>query len=328
MVAMQMMTTLWPSFPHFPRFARDTRLSGIRLNSAMIDTVELDQELERIANSRIKVPLYFDVKGRQLRVTKVFQNPDHLDLVLNHPIRVDLPTPVLFKGGEDTALLESLKDTRYLFGKGVKTPNPTRLYNRLIFAPGAKYGPKAMVRPGESLHIRDKSLVVGGAQFTQIELQKIEKVKAAGFTRWFLSYVENQKDVDEFLELVGRDAEVYLKIENLKGLDYVAREYKKRENLKLVAAQGDLYVEVDQPHQILEGLKLIIAKDAEALAGSRMMLSVVHSPVPSCADFSQLAWLWDIGYRNFMLCDEICLKEELLSAATNAMYAFKTDYAK
>src|SRR3989344_9415457 len=141
-------------------------------------------------------------------------------------------------------------------------------------------------------------------------------------------------------------------------MEFVANEFKKRDNLSLIAARGDLYLELDRPHQILEALRLIIEKDPEACAASRLMLSTLGNsnltvnnlrrraerdpagvlsakevltfieegesdPVPSCADFSELAWLYDIGYRRMMLCDELCLKEELLSVAVNVFESFR-----
>ena len=118
------------------------------------------------------------------------------------------------------------------------------------------------------------------------------------------------------------------KIENKKGLEYVAKEFRKKPNLSLMAARGDLYVEVDKPHHILEALKLIVKKDPEAGVGSRLLLSTINKPVPECADFMDLAWLYDIGYRKMMLCDEICLKEELLARAINAFESFRGGYAK
>jgi pyruvate kinase len=197
-----------------------------------------------------------------------------------------------------------------------------------------------------------------GPQFAELELEKIATVRKAGFTRWFLSYVEGKRDVDEFLSLVGRDAEVMLKIENQKGLDYVARGFKKRENLRLVAARGDLYIELARPHEIPTAMRTIISKDPDACVGSRILLSVVQEPileafnmlirkdpdaavkardllaatqrpgVPSCADFQELAGLYDIGFRTFMLCDELCLKERLLATAVNAFEAFRKDYVR
>ena len=306
----ELMVTLWPSFPHFPRFARDARLSGIRLNSAMMSHPELDQELERIAAFGPSVPLWFDVKARQPRIAEILPSPDRLVVRLNHPIRVRTPQIVLFKAAADRGLLERVED-------GGRT---------LVFAPGAEHGPRYQVKPGESLHIRHPSFKILGPLFTDQELGKIEKVRAAGFTRWFLSYVEEQADVDLLTELVGKDAELMLKIETERGLRYATQEFRKRANHTLVAARGDLYVEIDQPHRILGALRSIVEADPEAQVGSRILLSVVSEPVPSCADFCELAWLRDIGYRRMMLCDELCLKEDLLATAVNAYEAFARDY--
>lgn len=50
---------------------------------------------------------------------------------------------------------------------------------------------------------------------------------------------------------------------------------------------------------------------------------VVCNPVPSCADFIELDWLHSVGYRRMMLCDEMCLREDLLGAAVGAFDAFR-----
>jgi|GEM_PF-3040867 len=50
-----------------------------------------------------------------------------------------------------------------------------------------------------------------------------------------------------------------LKIEDMKGLEYVATQFEKDERTTLLAARGDLYVEIDRPHNIMAALKLIIA---------------------------------------------------------------------
>lgn len=304
-----LMVTLWPSFPHFPLFAEDSRLCGIRLNSAMISNFELERDLNLMGSlDKVKIPLLFDIKGRQLRITEVHLNPDYLDITLNHPVSVKTPVVVLLKAGEDYAVLNEVTEGGY----------------RLIF----DGGPSMMVRPGESIYVRDKSVQVGGSQFTDQELEKIRRVSEFGFKRYCLSYVENQRDVDEFLELVGKDSEVMLKIENVKGLEYIAREFKKRPNISLIAARGDLYVEIERPHDIMAAMRLIIEKDPEACAGSRLLLSVIDGSVPSCADFSELAWLYDIGYRKMMLCDEICLKEQLLTTAVDIFENFRKAYVK
>lgn len=302
----KLMATLWPSFSHFPRFARDARLTDVRLNSAMVNSDDLDHELAIISKLTDSLPLYFDVKGRQMRIVEVHDNPDTLEVTINHPICVPTPVTVLFKAGEDNGTLGKVSaDGR-----------------RLVFARPPFYE----VRVGESLYIRDPEFIAGGAQFTQAELEKIEKVKKAGFTRFFLSYVQKACDVDEFLDLVGPSCEIRLKIEDKQGLEYVARKFKKRDNLTLVAARGDLYVEINKPHELFEAQDLIISKDPHAIAASRLLLSVVKSPVPDCADLAELGWLYDHGYRNFMLCDEICLHEEMLATGINAFTAFADSY--
>jgi hypothetical protein len=296
--------TLWPSFPHFEKFASDTRIKNIRLNSAMITNTVLESELSLIKKINPKNPLFFDVKARQLRVMESFiVNKNHLELVLNHPIEVETPCVVLFKAGADFAILDRVENG-----------------TRLIF----KGGPVYNVSAGESLHIRDKSLVVKGDIFIPSELQKIETVKKAGFNKFFLSYVEDQLEIDQFRELVGNDAEIWLKIESKKGLEFTSK-FKKEDNLTLVAARGNLFVEVDKPHDIVKAMRLIIEKDPEACVGSRILLSIIDSPIPSCADISEVAWLYDLGYRKMMLCDEICLKDNLLSTAVNAYCAIEKD---
>jgi len=305
MTAPELSVTLWPSFPHFKRFANDKRITGIRLNSAMMSNPELDSELELIKNTSVSNSLFFDVKGRQMRVTEVIPNKEKLIIKLNHPIQVKTPCVVLFKAGADEALLDHLEDNG----------------ETLVFDGGPRY----KVIPGESLHIRDKSLNIMGNIFTPQELLKIEKVKAAGFKKYFLSYVEKQSDIDQFLELVGKDSEIWLKIESIPGMNFVAKDFKKKDNLVLVAARGDLFVELDKPHHMIDALRLIIDEDPEACVGSRLLLSVITSPVPSCADLLEIAWLHDVGYHRMMLCDEICLKENLLASAVAVFDGVKKD---
>lgn len=306
---LELYVSLWPDlhdFPHFPRFAKDNRLSGVRLNTAMVEIDELDSELELAKSIPNHVPYYFDIKGKQLRVAHAIPDKENLELILNHPISVETPTMVLFKAGADYAMLDKVVDGKHLIFDG---------------------GPEFMVYRGESLHIRHPSLQVNGPTFLDYEIEKIEKSKKAGFNKYCLSYTEKQRDVDEFRELVG-DSEIIAKIENKNGLYYVQNEFKKQDNLSLMAARGDLYVELDKPHEILDALKLIVRKDKEAWVGSRILLSTIHNAVPDCSDFMDLAWLYDIGYRKMLLCDELCLKEELLARAINVFESFRENYAQ
>ena len=286
--------TLWPSFGHFARFAADERVAGVRLNSAMVTGDSLDRELELARGTR--APVWFDAKGRQLRVLEVLDNPDYLDIRLNHPIKVETPTEVLLKAGADAGLLGSVSEGGH----------------RLTFAANPRY----RVRAGESLHIRHPSFEVLGPTFVPAEVDRVERARRSGITRWYLSYVESQRDVDEFREMIGRDAELMLKIESKRGLEYAVGKFHGAPRTNLVAACGDLFVEVSRPHHILPALRAVVDADPLAMVGSRMLLSLVHDEVPSLADLTQIAWLRSLGYGRFLLCDELCLREDALERAT------------
>ncbi|MBI5044918.1 MAG: hypothetical protein HZC02_03260 [Candidatus Levybacteria bacterium] len=320
---LDLMATLWPTMPHFATFATDHRLSGIRLNRPMVNPSDLAKDLEVLRKTYSTVPMWYDIKSRQIRVAEVHDYPTHLEVTLNHPISLNVDPargiPVELKSGSDHAILIAIADD----GK------------RLIFAPGKRYGPRSEVVPGDSMCIRNASLSIQGPLFTDLELEKIEMVKAAGFTRFFLSYVESEEDVGQFLDLVGHDATVMLKIESPKGMTYVRKSFKPQPNVRLMAARGDLYVELPRPHHILQALEEIIQKDPEACVGSRIFLSLGQkNPItgepqdtPECADFSELAYLYNAGFRTMMLCDHVCLDDRTLSIAIAAFDSFRQDYA-
>ena len=300
-----LIVTLWPTFPHFHRFANDPRIQGIRLNSAMMDASEIDDDFERqIRNA--SVPLWFDTKAMQLRITELVKGMDcdHLEIRLNRPIQCDTPTPVWFKAGEDCALLDHIEDDVLVFDGG----------------------PAMEVRVGESIHIRNPELKVGGPVITPTELEKIQKAMSLGFTRFYLSYVYDQTHIDAFRNIVGPDADIILKIENKWGLHWTQDHFQPQPNTHLCAARGDLFVEIDRPHEIMSACRTILKKDPDAIVGSRMLLSCVHDDVPSCADLNELAWLYDTGFSSFLLCDELCLKEDLLAMAVDIFDEFRGEY--
>jgi|GEM_PF-5364458 len=77
------------------------------------------------------------------------------------------------------------------------------------------------------------------------------------------------------------------------------------------------------PLGVLDELHGLINRNSESCAGLKALLSEVHDDRPSCADLSDLAWLYDLGYRNMMLCDELCLKERWLVGAVNMFDEFR-----
>jgi hypothetical protein len=110
----ELIATLWPGFPHFTEFASDTRLDAIRINPAKIPINDLVAAVSKLNVRDAPVPLFYDVKGRQLRVEQSFHFVDHLEVRLNHPIRVDLTDPktrrIAFKAGTDFATLDRIEE--------------------------------------------------------------------------------------------------------------------------------------------------------------------------------------------------------------------------
>lgn len=307
MVTANLHVTLWPAFDHFHRFSNDGRLQGIRLNSAMMEAAEIDEDFcKRVELST--VPLWFDVKGMQLRIKEVVCGPacDHLEFILHRPVQTKTPCPIWFKAGEDC-------------GKCIEIRNGTHF----IF----EGGPRFEVKVGESIHLRQPH-TVGGSTLLSYELEKLEKIRKLGFDKFYLSYCYSQRHVDEMREVIGDNAELILKIENRDGLEWVANHWKRQAFTHLAAARGDLFVELNYPHEIVNACRLIVDKDPQAYVGSRMLLSCIHNTIPSCADFSDVSWLYEIGYRNFLLCDELCLKENLLARAVNVFDAWRQEYTK
>lgn len=301
---MNLHITCVPSDPHFGEFCSDPNVAGIRMNGLLFRSSDLADQLSRIP-STATVPLWFDAKGRQLRVEEADYYPDHLELVMNHKLTgLSLPHPIIFKAGEDWAMVERIDGKRLV-----------------LRADGY---PKYRVKPGDSVHFRDMRMAIDGPLFTDDEKSKIEMAVRAGAKNWYLSYTENRYDVDEFRELIGSEANLVLKIESKKGLEFVARQVDWKNahaRTNLACARGDLYVEVDQPHQIVAAQKLIVQIDPDALVGSRMLLSLFANNVPSCSDINELALLKSMGYKNFLLCDDLCKKGSALHRAVDTFTA-------
>ncbi|MBI5065473.1 hypothetical protein HZA97_04490 [Candidatus Woesearchaeota archaeon] len=312
MKELELFVTLWPSdkiFPHYEKFASDERIAGVRLNTALLYNEERRNEkpIEELFDEAVKkahgTRVYCDIKGRQLRVCEVSDRKDKLELTVNHDINVNLPTVAIFKGGNDPARLAEIKDKR-----------------TLVF----DAGPKWKVKTGESVSIRDPSLKVQGT-IPEYEKEVIKKARNAVIKDFMLSFVENEEDMTELRKYTGSDGELVAKIESKDGLDFVRYEYNKDSGYNLMTARGDLFVTIKKPHQIVKATEDIVKACPNAIAASRILLSVTNEPVPSCSDFSDLEFLLKAGYTRLMLCDGLCMKPDSLDIAINIIEAYAKD---
>jgi pyruvate kinase len=267
-------------------------VSGFRLNTVMPIKDGPRVTLERL--SKIGQPLWVDLKGRQLRVVGAAM-PPYTEVRLSHRIRVHTPVDAFFSDGNERARVVAVDGDRIIL----------------------EDGPRRLIGPGESVNIVHPSLEIEGT-LTDTDRAYLASMKELGLTQVMLSYVESPEDVAEVKSLLP-NAEVLLKIESQRGLNFVKRHGSKYGHL--IAARGDLYVEVPRPHQIAPALKTIIKADTEAVVASRIFDSLAWQTVPVSADITDVAFLLEIGYREFMLGDQVCMKRDSVMEALNLLEA-------
>ena len=272
--------------------ARHPMVCGFRLNTVMPLHEGPKDALQRLQS--FGKPLWVDLKGRQLRVVGA-AIPPYTEVCVSHRIRVKTPVNAFFSDGRECVRVMAVDG------------------NRLIL----EDGPRRLVGPGESINIVHPSLEIEGT-LTETDMAYLEAMRELGLKRVMLSYVESPSDIEEVQRYLP-GAEVMAKIESRRGLEF-ARKHRNAFG-QLMAARGDLFVEVLRPHHIIGALGEIIKADSDAVAASRLFGSLAYETVPDSADIGDVAFLLSIGYKTFMLGDAICLKREPLLEALNLLDA-------
>ncbi len=286
--------TVPPYAPFIKEVARHSIVSGLRLNTVMPVKEPLEDLLKRLQDNAEEKDLWIDLKGRQLR-TAGYATPPFTKLAISHRINVKTPVTAYFGNGKESATIVGVED------------------NKLILLEG----PRRVVGPGESINIIDPTLTIEG-YFTKKDLAYIQAAKNIGIHNYMLSFVESEADIAELYKQDSQ-ANIAAKIESTKGLKFAENHDAK--NYRLMAARGDLYIEVERPHKILEAVEKIIQKDSNAIVASRILSSLSMSAEPSCEDISDVAYLIKIGYKTLMLGDEVCLQRKSVISALNLLEA-------
>lgn len=282
--------TVPPYAPFLDEVAAHPLVSGLRLNTVMPLREEPGEALDRL--HVLGQPLWVDLKGRQLRVVGA-AIPPYTEVRLSHPVHVQTPVDAFFSDGRECVRVAAVDG------------------DRLILADG----PRRLIGPGESVNIVHPSLKIHGT-LTETDCVYLAAMRERGLDRVMLSYVEEPADADKVQQLLP-GAQVMLKIETEAGLDY-ARQHGAQQG-QLMAARGDLYVEVLRPHRIIGALRDIITADPQAVVASRILDSLAYDPVPESADIGDIAYLIALGYRTFMLGDMVCFKRNTVLAALNLL---------
>ena len=273
-------------------------VGGLRLNTVMPLNESPGEALMRLR--QFEQPIWIDLKARQLRVVGA-AIPPYTEVRISHQIHVDTPVDAFFSDGTEKVRIVGVDG------------------DRLILADG----PRRLIGPGESLNIVHPSLEVLGL-LTERDMMYLRAMNTLGMRKVMLSFVERQSDITAVTDLLP-DAEIVLKIETQKGLSF-ARQHDPVHG-QLLAARGDLYVELTRPHHIVRALEEIIQADPDAMVASRILDSLAFHPVPASADISDVGFLWSLGYRTFVLGDALCLQRDSVMEALNLLEILGTDFA-
>jgi pyruvate kinase len=291
-VNVSVLVTVPPYATFLDEVARHPLVSGFRLNTVMPLRSGPAEAIERLR--AFGQPLWIDLKGRQLRVVGAAV-PPYTEVHLSHRIRVRTPVDAFFSDGRECVRVMAVDGDRLIL----------------------EDGPRRLVGPGESVNIVHPTLEIEGT-LTGTDRAYLAAMAELGLKQVMLSYVESPADVEEVQRLLP-GAEIVCKIETQRGLAF-ARKHGASLG-RLMAARGDLYVEVLRPHRIVGALRDIVAADPQAVVASRIFESLAHDPVPESADIGDVAFLLALGYRTFLLGDAVCLRRDSVLEALNLLRA-------
>lgn len=291
---LNLIVTQGPYSTFLEEIASLNNVGGIRLNTIMpIKEGKIKDkliELKSIINPKI---LWIDLKSRQLRIRE-FANTPYTAITISHKIKVKTPTLVYFDNGNVTGKLLEVDGNKLILEDYV---------GRLL-------------GPGEAVNILDESLEYIEPSFlTEKDMLYINLCKQLDINHFMLSFVESKSDI-EYLKNLYPECVICSKIENKKGINNLIEITKNSDYV--MAARGDLYIEIDYPHNISKVLKKIIQMAGnKSIAASRMLISLLRRSLPSCSDIMDIQFLREMGYFNFLIGDDICFKREILIRAVN-----------
>jgi pyruvate kinase len=304
--------TTAPDAPFISAIARIDAVSGFRFNTGYSyfkgSKADALRAFKAATGSKTA---WVDLKTRELKLVAATDIvPGNQLLEINHKVNIDsLPATLYFNEGKKAVEIDQVIDGNKL---RVKIPQSRKDF-KLSFGKGTSFNiPDAMVTDGF---------------LTPRDVEFVKAARELGMHDYCLSYVEATSDFDELLRF-DPAARIIAKIESPRGLQFVASGYRAvKDKARLLAARGDMYVELDRPHDILGALKDIIDADPRAIGASRLLLSFLEpGSMPSCADICDVGFLFKLGYKSFLLGDELCADENVLKSAIGVILAIQESY--
>lgn len=254
-------------------------IAEVRFNTGVQTAYSIEETLDMLKNLSIKFnkKLWIDIKGRQLRVTK-WADPLYSCIEISHRVQVSYPASVYFRNG-DRVNITHIKDGNKLFVDPL---------------------PRQALGAGQSVNILAKDIKIDG-YLTEKDKQYLRACRKMDLNYIMASFVETFDDLAQILQILP-NAQIVSKIESLKGMSFITRYNVPN----LMAARDDLYLQSGQNYSMLEHLKTIISRDSGAICASKIFLSLEKRETVDLADYADLELMYNMGYRKFMLCDNVC----------------------
>ena len=298
---MKIIVTVPPYAKYVEEALEQTIVSGLRLNTVLPVKDPLENIVHGLRKRCGSKNLWIDLKSRQLRVKSAAYAP-YAYVELSHPIEVELPVEVLLNGGAIKATCIAIDGAKLI----------------LEDLPPVPFG------AGMSLNILHPTLTVKGF-LTERDRNYITAAREVDHHLYMLSFVENTKDIEQLFEL-DPEAQILAKIESEKGVAWVKDEYSIsnedwKKQVHLVAARGDLYLELDEPATLPQKLEDTIKADPKAVAASRIFESFCEkeNTSPTCQEIMDITLLRKMGYESFLLGDELGFSKSSLLKALEAL---------
>lgn len=289
---LELIATLPPYARHLRAIVDHPAVAALRFNTIMPVAESKRDVLQSLRAACGAKPLWIDLKGRQLRITRFAYLPTAF-VDISRKLTVDLPARVVFQDGE-AELVRIVDGDRLILGER----------------------PPRVVGAGEPIGILDPSLEIEG-YLTDDDREYVEAARSLGLHDYLLSFVERASDLAE-LRALDPDARIIAKIESRRGLDFVRDVFPHLANpwpLRLMAARDDLFIQLEHDVAILDALELIVRADPTAVVASRVLGSLEEKERPSLGDLTDLALMARLGYRSFMLSDGVCFREAAFTRA-------------
>lgn len=300
---MNIIASLPPSYriEDMKAIAANPVVSKFRFNTGVKVPDSPEETLRKILEYVLVDKVIIDIKGPQMRIVKWSLVPYGV-ITLNRKIEVDLPAIIRFRGGGISEIVAI---------RG----------NKIYASPS----PQEPVGDGQAVNIIGTNLRIRGRYTSSLDRKYLEAGRDLGINKYMLSFFESVRYISEVAR-INPDAKFYLKIETLPGIRFVEENFdsiKDKNDVHLVAALDDLYENIgDDKTKILDVLLLIIRKDPQAIAASRLFTSLEKEREVSFSDIASFQFLRQMGYENFMLSDGVCYKPRVFEKVVKIMQKF------